>query len=225
MNSSTSAISSGSRMSIGASPSLARTNSRICSTFIGDDPAPRRDQLLLILPHLYLFARYTRLRPRTPTEERATLVTWKQIVGLLLADIVSNNLSNRRSCCERKLSLPARPGSKTLLVCLVKPAFLRSAFRHSTFIRSQYDIPSCQAWQPYHEAQYVCSQLYLSSAWTYANTEFILLTTAMKSPLINISFIVQVVHKDITKVFHCRLSRYCTPFMDTWRNAAVLSEP
>ena len=187
MNSSTSAISSGSRMSMGASPSLARINSRICSTLgASSEMAPHQggtSKPLLSLPHWYLFARFTRLRPSTPTAERAALVTRKQIVGLLLEDIVLNNLANRRSCCERKFSLPARPGNKTLLVCLGKPAVLRTAFRHSTSIRSQYGVPSCQAWQPYHEAQYVCSKVNLSSAWTDVNTEFILLTAAMKSPL------------------------------------------
>ena len=49
--------------------------------------------------------------------ERAALVVRRQIAGLLLAAIVLNNLANRRSCCERKFSLPARPGSKTLLIC------------------------------------------------------------------------------------------------------------
>ena len=187
MNSITSAISSGSRMSIGASPSPARTNSRICFTlWASSEMAPRQggtSKPLLSLPQWYLFARYTRLRPRTPTAERAALVTRKQIAGLLLADIVLNNLANRRSCCERKSSLPARPGSKTFLVCLGKPLVLRTAFLHSTFIRPQYGVPSCQAWQPCHEAQYVCCKLNLSSSWTDANTEFILLMAAMKSPV------------------------------------------
>ena len=188
MNSSTSTISSGSRMSIGASPSLARTNSRICSIMeASSEMAPCQGWIskpLLSLSHWYLFARYTRLRPITPTTEIAALVARKQIAGLLLADKVLNNLANRRSCCERKFSLPNRPGSKTLLVCLGKLAVLRTAFRHSTFIRSQYGVPSCQAWQPYHEAQSVCSKLNLSSEWTDANTEFILLTAAMKPPLV-----------------------------------------
>ena len=187
MNSSTSAISSGSRMSIGTSPSLARTKSRICSTLgASSEMAPCQggtSKPLLSLLHWYLFARYTRLRPRTPTAERAALRARKQIAGLLLADILLNNLANRRSCCERKFSLPARPGSKTLLVCLGKPIVLWTAFLHSTFIRSNYSVPSCQAWQSYHEAQYVCSKLNLSSAWTDANTEFISLTAAMKSHL------------------------------------------
>ena len=187
MNSSTRAISSGSRMSIGASPSLACTNSRSCSSLgASSEMAPHQggtSKPLLSLPHWYLFARYTRLRPSTPTAERAALVARKQIAGLLLAHIVLNNLANQRSCCERKLSLPARPGSKTLLVSLGKPAVLQTAFRQSTSIRSQYGVPSCQAWQPYHEAQYVCCKLNLSSAWTDENTEFILLTAAMKSPL------------------------------------------
>ena len=136
----------------------------------------------------------------------------KQVAGLLLADIVLNNLANRRSCCERKFSLPARPGSKTLLVCLGKPAVLRTAFRHSTSRRSQYGVPSCQAWQPYHEAQNVCSKLKFGMNWCEYWVHLIDGCYEIPPFLINISFVVQVVHKDITKVFHCRLPRYFYTF-------------
>ena len=156
MNSSTSAISSGSRMSIGASPSLARTNSRICTTLgASSETAPHQgatSKPLLSLPHWYLFARYTRLRPRTPAAERVALVARKQIAGLLLADIVSNNLANRRSCCERKVSWT----DERMNWC--------EYWVH--LINGCYEVP------PF---------------------------------LIHIIFIVQVVHKDITQVFHCRL--------------------
>ena len=54
-----------------ARPSLVRTNSRFCSTLgASSEMAPRH---LLSLPHWYLFARYTRLRIRTPTAERDAL--------------------------------------------------------------------------------------------------------------------------------------------------------
>ena len=141
MNSSTSEISSGSIMPIGTSPSLARTNSRIGSTLgASSEMAPHQggtSKPLLSLRHWYLLARYTRLRPRTPTTERAALVARKQIAGLLLADIVLNNLANRRSCCERKFSLPTRPGSKTLLGCMGKQQSCEplSAIRHTITIR------------------------------------------------------------------------------------------
>ena len=72
---------------------------------------------------------------------------------------------------------------KTDVFLWTKILITRQTRKHSTFIILQYGIPSCQAWQPYHEAQYVCSKLNLNLACTDANTEFILLTAAMKSPI------------------------------------------
>ena len=143
MNSSTSAISSGSRMSIGTIPSLAR-NSRTCSTMgPSSEMAPRQggtSKSLPSLPHLYLFASYTRLGPRTRTAEIDALVARKPIARLLLLDIILNYLANQCSCCERKFSSPARPGSKTLLVCTGKPAVckLLSTIRHSWYHNMLY---------------------------------------------------------------------------------------
>ena len=83
------------------------TNLFHAGSFIGDGPAPRRDQQAFAeSTALVLVCRYTRLRPRTPTTERAALVARKQIAGRLLSDIVLNNLANRRSCCERNSHYP-----------------------------------------------------------------------------------------------------------------------
>ena len=144
----------------------------------------------------YSQVRECRLSPvypwHAPTHESAPLWelhrrrTGGKKANRRVADMVSNNLANRRYCRERKFSLPARQGSKTLLVCMGNPAVLQTVFRHSTFMILQHGVPSCQAWQLYHEAQYACSKLNLSLAGTDANTELILLTAAMKFPFFHI---------------------------------------
>ena len=121
------------------------TNLFHSGSFIGDGPAPRgTSKPLLSLPHWYLFASYTRLRPRTPTAERDALVARKQIAGLLLADIVLNNLANRRSCCERNSHYP--PDQETRRSSSVRAnqqsCDLLSAIQHSWYHNMVYPAAS-----------------------------------------------------------------------------------
>ena len=112
----------------------------------------------------------TRFRPNIPTVLWSALVAMKLTAGLRLDNIVWKRLSKRLSCWIWKFSFPARPGCKTLLVCLGSPAVLRTALRHSTFILSASVVPSCQAWQPYQAVQYVWSKLNFTSLCTVEKT-------------------------------------------------------
>ena len=135
-------------------PSLARISSRICST-LGASPEPsvrwrgtRKSRVRR--PSWYLTERNARFRPNIPTALWSAFMAMKLTTELRLDNIVWKRLSTRLSCWVWKLSFPARPGSKTLLVCLGSPAVLRTALRHSTVILSARVVPSCQAWQPFH---------------------------------------------------------------------------
>ena len=179
-------ISSSWKFSMTPDPSLARISSRICST-LGASPEPsvrwrgtRKSRMRR--PSWYLTVRNARFRPSIPTVLWSALVAMKLTAGLRLDNIVWKRSSKRLSCWIWKFSFPARPGSKTLLVCLGSPAVLRTALRHSTFIILASVVPSCQAWQPYQAVQYVWSKLNFTSLCTVEKTEFNRFTAAIKSP-------------------------------------------
>ena len=113
--------------------------------------------------------------------------TWSIPRTNQLTDLLHPGCISGAECALRnkeisKFSFPARPGSKTLLVCLGSPAVLRTALRHSTFILSASVVPSCQAWQPYQAVQYVWSKLNFTSLCIVEKTEFNQFTAAIKSP-------------------------------------------
>ena len=177
-------ISSSWKFSMTPDQSLARISSRICST-LGASPEPsvrwrgtRKSRMRR--PSWYLTVRNARFRPNIPTVLWSALMAMKLTAGLRLDNIVWKRLSKRLSCWIWKFSFPARPGSKTLLVCLGSLAVLRTALRHSTFILSASVVPSCQAWQPYQAVQYVWSKLNFTSLCTVEKTEFNRLTAAIK---------------------------------------------
>ena len=173
----------------GFAPPWVHLRSRVC--------AEEKWKSRMRRPSWYLTVRNARFRPSIPTVLWSVLVAMKLTAGLRLDNIVWKRLSKRLSCWIWKFSFPARPGSKTLLVCLGSPAVLRTALRHSTFILSASVVPSCQAWQRYQAVQYVWSKLNFTSLCTVEKTEFNRFTAAIKSPpfLPDINFITEFIIK------------------------------